>query len=280
MGGQQTSADILYLSPHLDDAVLSCGGTIHQQTQAGQKVVVLTIFAGSPTTTARTPFASELEARWGAAEDAIAVRRTEDAEALGLLGAAPIHWPYEDCIYRRSQVSGEALYPTQDAIFGTVHPRDPVQSEVLAVEIETLWRDLGRPQVYAMLGAGNHVDHQIVAAALMHLLQRQSIGVVFYEDYPYAEDQAAVQVALERLPLPNMRAETRPLAEGDLEAKLDAIACYRSQIEIFWQDVEDMRASVRAHALRTGDAQLAEAYWRSLGFNPAGEIGQIPMDDV
>ncbi len=271
MESRVNKADILYLSPHLDDAALSCGGRIHQQTQAGRKVAVLTVFAGSPRTTVRTPFARELEARWGAQGDAIAMRRLEDIEALQALGAAPIHWGYEDCIYRRDAASGEALYPSQTAIFDEVHPQDPVRPEVLASEIETLWQGLGRPQVYAMLSAGNHVDHQIAAAALLILSKRQPLDIAFYEDYPYAEDEDAVEAAVERMASLDLRAETKALAEEDLEAKLRAIACYRSQIGIFWRDTEDMRARVRAHALRVGAGQPAESYWRCADCKSEGE---------
>jgi len=270
MEREASTADTLYLSPHLDDAALSCGGRIYQQAQAGLKVVVLTIFAGSAKGTTRTPFAQQLETRWGTRWDAIAMRRQEDVEALSVLGAVPVHWAYEDCIYRRAETSGEPLYATREAIFDEVSPDDSVRPAVLAAEIERLWQDLGQPQVYAMLSAGNHVDHQIAAAALVRLLEGRPLDVIFYEDYPYAEDEAAVQVALGRLPLAGLRAEAWPLTEEALEAKLKSVACYRSQIGIFWEDTEAMRASVRAHALRTGDGQLAEAYWSCPGCKSEG----------
>ena len=38
----------IYLSPHLDDAALSCKGSIKQQTQAGERVEVWTVCAGEP----------------------------------------------------------------------------------------------------------------------------------------------------------------------------------------------------------------------------------------
>ncbi len=38
----------LFLSPHPDDAVLSCGGLIHQLTQKGEPVTILTVMAGDP----------------------------------------------------------------------------------------------------------------------------------------------------------------------------------------------------------------------------------------
>jgi len=38
----------IYLSPHLDDAVLSCGGIIWQQVQSGHQVEIWTICAADP----------------------------------------------------------------------------------------------------------------------------------------------------------------------------------------------------------------------------------------
>ncbi|WP_366972639.1 PIG-L family deacetylase, partial [Thermoflexus sp.] len=36
------------LSPHPDDAVLSCGGTLYRTARAGIPVRVITVFAGDP----------------------------------------------------------------------------------------------------------------------------------------------------------------------------------------------------------------------------------------
>ena len=78
---------IIFLSPHLDDAVLSCGGMIYQLAQAGQAVQVITIFAGDPPPGLLSPFAQSLHDRWQAGSVA---RRSEDIEALTLLGAEAI----------------------------------------------------------------------------------------------------------------------------------------------------------------------------------------------
>ena len=90
----------LYLSPHLDDAALSCGGTIHQQVAGGDRVVVITVFAGSPRTLVSSSLIDELHARWGVGSDPPAHRRREDLAALAQLGAEPIHLAHTDSIYR------------------------------------------------------------------------------------------------------------------------------------------------------------------------------------
>ncbi|WP_446010685.1 PIG-L family deacetylase [Candidatus Electrothrix sp.] len=38
----------IYLSPHYDDAALSCGGSIHMQAKQQEPVAVITVFAGAP----------------------------------------------------------------------------------------------------------------------------------------------------------------------------------------------------------------------------------------
>lgn len=257
--------DVLYLSPHLDDAALSCGGLIHQQIRMGLSVAVLTIFAGSPRCDVRSPFAGVLETRWGAEGDAIAVRREEDCNALAVLGAEPIHWPYEDAIYRLHRRTGQPVYPDRDAIFGDVHRFDPVKVRDLASAIRAFWKDAGRPRLYAMLAAGHHVDHQIAQRAAVRLVQRDGLDVVWYEDYPYAEDQEAVRQAVDGLSAGRLRPQIVSLAGEDMAAKCDAIACYRSQIRIFWQDEEDMRRHVREHATRVGGGSPAEQYWVRAG---------------
>jgi LmbE family N-acetylglucosaminyl deacetylase len=255
--------DVLYLSPHLDDAALSCGGLIHKQVRAGLSVAALTVFAGSPRTDIRSPFARELETRWGARGDAIAMRREEDVEALAVLGAAHIHLTHEDAIYRLDEVFGAPVYAARGPIFGKVRPRDPVKARALAAEIGKCWEELGKPRLYAMLSAGHHVDHQVVQVAVLHLLKRQSLEVIWYEDYPYAGDQEAVQDALKTLPFRGLRLETAALSDENLAAKLDSIACYRSQIPIFWRDEADMRLRVREHASRVGGSQPGEHYWHA-----------------
>ena len=38
----------LFVSPHFDDAVLSCGATMHRLRRLGERVMVLTVCAGVP----------------------------------------------------------------------------------------------------------------------------------------------------------------------------------------------------------------------------------------
>lgn len=245
--------DHIYLSPHLDDAVLSCGGRIWQQVQAGGRVLVVTVFAGPPAPGAPlSPFAQELHARWGHPADAVARRQEEDRAALAPLGAQAVHWPYADCIYRQAP-DGRFLYASEEALWGKIQPEEEGLVAELAARLEALpLQPDGR--IYAPLGVGHHVDHQIVhqaAAASGHVLTG-------YEDYPYAQDPQAVRSVLEN---GRWEADLVWLSEQALKAKIAAIACYRSQLSTFWADEAGMAAAVRAFARQTGGGQPAERYW-------------------
>src|SRR5437764_2009359 len=92
----------LFLSPHLDDAVLSCGGTIADLVAGGEDVSALTFFAGQGVPPF-APLATELHACWGSPPDVVKLRRAEDVAALARLGASALHEDVPDAIYRRDQ---------------------------------------------------------------------------------------------------------------------------------------------------------------------------------
>jgi LmbE family N-acetylglucosaminyl deacetylase len=253
MKSERAVYDRIYLSPHLDDAVLSCGGRIWQQAENGQRVLVVTVFAAPPKATAPlSPFAQALHRRWGEAH-APARRLREDFEALHRLGAVGRHWPYTDCIYRQGP-GGEFLYPDEAALWGPIQSPETDLVRELARRIVDLSASPDA-RIYAPLGAGRHVDHRIVRQAA----QASGRAVRFYEDYPYAEDPQAVKRALGE---GAWDPQTVPLSSQAVDAKVEAIACYHSQLSTFWADPQQMARVVRAFSRRVGQGRPAERYWR------------------
>lgn len=253
----------LFLSPHLDDAVLSCGGTIYQLTQRGEAVTILTLMAGDPPTPLpETPIVQALHRRWDAGANPVAVRRQEDLASAKVIGAHALHRGYPDSVYRIHD--GFALYPTEASIFGSLHPHDILGR---SLEVETTLFPYVFPEakmIYAPLGVGHHVDHQIVRDWALHLNRSTlspSFMLRFYEEYPYTRDQQAIQQALRLLrPLLALRPEVNLLTVQEMNAKAEAIACHRSQISTFWTSEAAMRSDVN-HAFCVGDGVYAERYW-------------------
>jgi LmbE family N-acetylglucosaminyl deacetylase len=243
----------VYLSPHLDDVVLSCGGRIHQLALAGEPVLVVTVFAGSPRLSdeaiaeARSDYIAALHRRWETEADAATVRRAEDLAALGVLGADSHHLPYLDCIYRQHPVTSEFLYQSDEDIFAEVHPVEFSLAAELEKVLTALVGGPGVATVYAPLTAGHHVDHQFVVAAALGL-QASGHRVAFYEDYPYAEEPSALAAARQWVGGTNWRQESFLLSARDLTAKTNAVLCYRSQLSTFFDDDEQVAQRLRAYA--------------------------------
>ncbi len=249
--------DALFIAPHLDDVVYSCGGTVQQLTQQGLNVVVLTIFAGLPPATDLSEFAQSLHERWGHAAPTsrntiVETRQLEDIAACHALGAGAIHMDYGDCIYR--QDNGEWLYASEDAIFGAVHPAEEPRIQQL---IEDIYRTPGvdeNTRLFGPLGIGNHVDHQLVHQALL-----QCDDVLFYEDYPYAENNKALYPYLRDA---NWQPAYRTLAATAINAKATAMALYQSQLTTFWANKSVLNKNVTTYWQRRGQA---ERFWKFTG---------------
>lgn len=246
----------IFIAPHPDDAVLSCGGLIYQLARAGERVTVVTVMAGPlPPDVVISPFIAEHLVRWGLGPDPVPGRRDEDRRALELLGAHVILLDFPDALYR---TDGHAvpLYPDLERLFGAVHPRDPLvrHPAILAVCDPAA-------TIYAPLGAGQHVDHQLVREAVCAALERREFALFLYEEYPYSAGGAAVvNAAREALPWATQSSLVR-LDEQALMAKTQAIACYTSQISTFWDGVEQMAGAVREYARQVGGEGYAERLW-------------------
>ena len=65
----------IFLSPHYDDAALSCGGIIWEAVRRGAQVSIWTVCAATPPTGQLSPFAEELHARWETGPQAPLQRR-------------------------------------------------------------------------------------------------------------------------------------------------------------------------------------------------------------
>ncbi len=261
----------IYFSPHLDDVVMSCGGTIYEQVRAGKKVTVVSFFAGSPDDDGLTPYTLELKERWGGAQDPVAVRRQEDLAALKVLGATGVHLGFLDCVYRYAEANDDSpqrlvYYPTVEHIFGPVHPAEAewhhnLEAAFLAYMRQIGFASLDAATLYAPLAAGHHVDHVLIGRlAFARLAQGQE--VLFYEDYPYAGNSRTVGEALAAHDGCSWSAHTSFFGEEALQAKGEAVGCYASQISTFWPNAEAMHQALRAQALVVGQGRYGENYWK------------------
>jgi len=239
----------IYLSPHLDDAVLSCGALIWEQTHAGQQVSIWTLCAGDPPPGPLSTFAQSLHQRWQVGREAMAERRREDIMACKLVGAEYRHFQIPDCIYRKDPQRGEYLYSSEAALFGPLHP---AEADLVNSVYKMLAQSL--PPQYELvcpLTLGGHVDHRLTRQAA-ELLNRP---MFYYADFPYIQDQEA---GLEEQAIQAQESKLFPISSSGQRAWEQAVAAYQSQISTFWSGAAEMQAALRAYARRESGMRL----WR------------------
>jgi LmbE family N-acetylglucosaminyl deacetylase len=231
----------LFLSPHLDDTVLSCGALI-QALVPRSAVTVATAFteAGPPPHT----FAARSFLRQCAAHDAdalFAARRAEDRAVLDRLGTAGVHLGMPDALFRRREFRVPVIrrlvawcpelahrYPTYrfDIALGRVSKGDTPLIERLTDEVARLCDRTRVELLFAPAGVGRHVDHLIARAVGERFPDR----VVYYSDFPYDGSSA---------PDPRFiaRHRLRPWRwDRDIAGKARLIRGYRSQVGALFPD--------------------------------------------
>lgn len=258
-----TSPVHVFLSPHFDDAVYSCGGTLATLTSEGNPVCVVTIMAGEqPDPLPDTAIVRDLHRRWQGGEDPIATRRTEDHKAIMQLGAHLIHLPLPDCVYRTAQ--GQALYPSEESLWHTIHADDPAPRYLRALPVSQLLPDNSTvARIYAPLAAGDHVDHLVVRDWAYQLAAAHpELELWFYADFPYTRSGDAIDKALHAHQRDGytLEALTFTFDEAALKARIAAMQQYRTQISTFWPDAAAIDPEVRA-AFRS-DGGYMERYWQ------------------
>jgi LmbE family N-acetylglucosaminyl deacetylase len=261
MGAQaelgQRDVSLLVLSPHLDDAALSCGALLARACDSGAAVSVVSIFTGAPTQTL-SPAAACWHARCGLGGDNVMeVRAQEDWEACALLGALPIHLGIGEALYRPVADGTGPRYPDAADIFGPVAEADAEIGTQLAESLRALPQWHTADVVLAPLGVGGHVDHVVTREAVLDILRPSRL--LLYEEVPYVLYERCA--GWERT-LAGRLAPTPVAAQpGHWQRKLDAISCYRSQLEVLWEHPERWPADLAAHAERACDGHRGERYW-------------------
>jgi LmbE family N-acetylglucosaminyl deacetylase len=256
----------IYLSPHLDDAVLSAGGLIYEQAQSGIPVEIWTFMCGFPIGIEDFSFLAMINhASWGfsSADETIRARRAEDVDAANILGAKTVHFDFLDCIYRRGK-DGAWLYdvfpiPKHDelsdlparsmkALTSPPHIDDADLPSRIAEAITARLKP--DDMLVCQLSVGSHVDHVIVrqAAELLGrpLVYDIDIPYLFYKPGELAPKSAG------------MKEKVHVVTEAGLKSWQDAVLAYKSQLPVMG---EAMNTSEMAK-------EAIRSYWAERGGIP------------
>jgi LmbE family N-acetylglucosaminyl deacetylase len=241
---------IIYLAPHLDDAVLSCGGIIWDQLRRHAQVEIWTIFAGDPGEGELSRFAQEIQQRWQTGPQSQSARRAEDTLACERIGALPRQFSYPDCIYRNYPGTTRPLIEKNEDLF---QPLTGLEQPFIDKIIDALRLILPLESTLIIpLGIGNHIDHQIVRQ-IGEVLNRSRF---YYADFPYSGSHP--EEILERVPQ-NSSTYHFPVNNQSLALWQYAVEAYTSQISSFWPSLSEMYKSVEFYA----NSPIGNCLWQS-----------------
>ena len=269
---------VIFISPHLDDVTLSCGGFVHQCVQAGRKTVIVSVCsADAPPRAQLSPTALRIhDTEWRLGDQPYIARRAEDTRACNLLGAQAVHLNLLDAIYRYG-ADGKPYY-LEDFMGGRVMPADfATQGQQLQASLHALLTDLTHNQdKHALIGIvplalGGHIDHVITRHSAEAVFAEWGIPLSYYEDFPYAEKDDV----LSRAEMRGKTAHTVALSEADISARIKAIWCYTSQLEVVFhvEQHPNVPEAVAQRVRRYVTLANGERYW--LIGNPFQRLGHV-----
>lgn len=234
----------IYLSPHLDDAVLSAGGWIYDQTRAGNTVEIWTFMCGLPDTTELSDFARMIHKQWEltTAEEVVRVRRQEDVNAAKILGAQTAHFDFLDCIYRRGK-GGEWLYT---GISMDPHPEDADYPSKIAEAISARLKP--DDQLLAQFTVGKHVDHVLVrrAAELLGRPLHYVADIPYLFNYPDDLDPNRA----------GMKENAHAVSEAGVQRWQEAVEAYSSQMTMLFPSLDAMRQQISDYAAQNSGLRI------------------------
>lgn len=221
---------IVFLGPHFDDCVLSCGELINKFVKEGNDVKAVTFFTGFPKSEELSEAAKQFHSNCFLEDDSMLFRQQEDYLALGSLNCQLEHLGYYECLYRKND-KGEFLYPDLKNIYHLEDYDEKLIDEISEVIIHK-FKDADI--IFAPMGLGNHADHIIINRAMIKAKEKLNIEVYFYEEVPY------VCYYYKNRKKSNwgngMKAKIIPISKEEWETKVKTIKYYRSQLHILWKN--------------------------------------------
>jgi len=209
---------LVVISPHLDDAVMSVGATMHRAARRGADVVLVTVFAGDVSSDG---LASYWDARRGVAEKSavLGARRREDAAAAEVLGARSVWLPFDDGAYvslRDPDVIWAALAPLLDDADAVLLPGWPL----------------------------SHPDHRFTSLLVVERAPAH-LPLLFFAEMPYGAHPVAMAKGFLKGRRSALLAHAyggvlewrrSPVTKDDFAAKQAAVHCYAGELETLGLD--------------------------------------------
>ncbi len=226
----------VFLSPHPDDVIWSCGGRILELIKNNQAILIITVFDGDNYDSGTIdPWRKIAMPKLRRSENMRVMERyILDHISIGLVDAA-----------LRSQYN-KYCYDSPQALFKPLSKDEQPLIDMIKDSLMLILKP--NDIVNVPLGLGKHIDHVIVNKAVS-LLKKYSIN--WYEEFPYPF----------RIPQENI---TPSYCSVDVDAWIEFASGYRSQVLALFGSKQKFTNALRAHASKRGKEcglNYAERLW-------------------
>ena len=224
---------VLIISPHLDDAVLSCGDLIDKLVNEKYSVDVITIFSKEMKKSQLSSAAIKFHNNCFLPDNPMKQRKQEDKLAHEYLKCNSYYMELPECLYRKYKT--KFLYPDLDNIYHL----DKDDSKIIKKIEKGLIKIINNyDYILAPLGLGGHADHIASNKAVNNIMQEIKGKLYFYEEvayvcYYYRENSVSNWGE-------SLKYKLIELSEQNFNNKIQSILLYRSQLNILWNNYEQM----------------------------------------
>ena len=235
---------ILIVSPHLDDAVLSCGDFI---SKISNKVIVdvLTVFSNEYNNNDFSKGIINYHSKCFLPYKSMYHRKSEDLKALKILNCNPIYMDLDECLYRKN--NGRFIYPNDKKIYKLSKKDKQYNEKVLKEKFNFKIYDY----IFFPLAIGKHVDHQIINEFGYNL---EYTNIYFYEDVPYiCYNKGKYPINFKKKY--NLHKSIN-INEENFQKKILAILEYKSQHHILWPDYLKMLSDLNKHSMKKNQREF------------------------
>ncbi len=190
----------IFISPHLDDAILSSGSLIYYLSQRGVRAKVINVFTKA-SSKPYTRFADSLmrSSHCDDATDYFYKRKIEDRSVFDHLKIKTSNLDFTDAAWRKRNKNNLIqrlivkfypgslhLYPTGNKIDkGRILAEDALMIKKINEQISQKITDKKNTLIFCPLAIGKHVDHIITREVCLKNFPR----IIFWSDFPYNLNQ-------------------------------------------------------------------------------------------
>lgn len=215
---------VIVVSPHFDDAILSCGGMLCSDEWINREISIFNVFSDISRKketmsdviveyVAKDLGISKCKVNLDMCEKWIVTRRKEELLATQALGVKSFDLGYTDAIFRISD--DEFIYDTEEKLFlGQI--RENVLLDQLIHQFIEICKDYSI--CYFPAGIGNHPDH-IILHLVGKNIQCNHSDIRFYCEIPYSIDKEVKEGKMYEIDV-----------EENYERKIRAVSEYKTQL--------------------------------------------------